>query len=672
MLAQNRDELTQRLALLAEDGGVGRDRAIKDGGVCLLFSGQGSQRADMGGTLRTAFPRFAEALDEVCAGFDRSLQRPLAEVFRARAGTRAAVLLDQTEYTQPALFALEVALYRLLVSFGVEPDYVIGHSIGELVGAHVAGIFSLQDACTLVAARGRLMGSLPAAGGMTAVAMEVEELEDVIAGLPKLQIAALNAPGSVVVSGPIGQIDTLEQHLRDVGAAARRLRVSGAFHSALMEPCLEEFETIASELDLREPMLPVVSNVTGRELTAAEATSPAYWTSQIREPVRFADGIRFLARAGVTRFVELGPDRTLTALAAASLDDELGERALLASALRRDRPETRSFMEMLGAAHVHGLVLDWNRVFPPPSPRAELPSYAFQRKRYWLAPRTSTGHPASLGQRDASHPLLASCVSLAGAEAGSYLFTGRLSLDQHRWLTDHAIIDRVLLPGTAFVELALAAGHRSGCAQVDELTIEAPLALEEGQSQELQVRVSATDAAGRRQLEIFARPQAKTGSEDAEEQWIRHAQGALSSATCTDDAQPLDFCLADAHSIETEDLYDRLAEHGYLFGPAFQGLRSARRCGDAIHSEVVLPAEVALEAAAFHVHPALLDAALHGLALGPLELHTDGALEIPFSFAGVRVHAYGASALHVCLRRGGDGDVGSATLVATDARRDRS
>ncbi|MEU5950575.1 type I polyketide synthase, partial [Micromonospora sp. NPDC047465] len=388
----DRDSLLS--ALRALDGGDPSGALVtgtsgERGQLAVLFSGQGAQRAGMGRELYEAFPVFASALDEVCGHLDSLLPQPLKAVLFAEAGTADAGLLDQTVFTQAGLFAVEVALFRLVESFGVVPDFVGGHSVGEITAAYVAGVLTLADACALVAARGRLMQALPAGGGMLAVnAAEVDVLSTLDGLADRLGVAAVNGPTSVVVSGAVDALDEVEQVWTARGVRTRRLTVSHAFHSPLMEPMLAEFRAVLEGLAFRPPLLPVVSNLTGALADADEIRTADYWVRHVREAVRYADGVTALRVAGVGTFLEIGPQSVLTAMTADVLPGD--ETVLAVAAQRRDRPETAALVAALGELHVHGVPVTWAQWFADSGARrVDLPTYAFQHQRYWpeAAPR---------------------------------------------------------------------------------------------------------------------------------------------------------------------------------------------------------------------------------------------------------------------------------------------
>nr|AXL05573.1 polyketide synthase [uncultured bacterium] len=645
VVAGTDDEALAGLRALARGDaapGVVTGTAGASGSVALVFPGQGSQRVGMGQELYDRYPVFAAAFDEACAELDACLagrvDHPVRDVVLGTVGG-SAELLDQTVFTQAGLFAVESALFRLVTSWGVRPDVVIGHSIGEITAAHAAGALSLRDAARIVAARGRLMQALSPGGAMVAVAASEDETAPLLGN--GVELAAINGPAAVVLSGDDDAVLAVADRMRERGHKTKRLIVSHAFHSARMEPMLAEFAAELAGVTWQQPQLPVVSNVTGRLAEPGELADPRYWAEHVRRPVRFADGIAAAAAHGATVFVELGPGAALTTLV-----EETAPVACVA-ALRDGRPAEQTLLSAVAELFVRGIAVNWPAVLPATAGWVDLPTYAFDHQHFWLSATEAPSDATALGQTGADHPLLGALVRLPHVDG--LVCTSRLSLRTHPWLADHAINGVVLVAGTGLVELAVRAGDEAGCPVLEELVIEAPLVVPEHGGVRVQVAVGSQAENGSRTVDVYSQP------DDEDEVWTRHATGLL-SATPPDRNTIVDFTAwppPGAERVEVGDFYTGLVDSGYAYGPSFQGLRAVWRRGAGdnadVYAEVALPEDERDEAARFGLHPALLDAALHAGMLGATNTEEAGQPVLPFAWNGLELHAAGASTLRVHL-----------------------
>ncbi|MER5809046.1 SDR family NAD(P)-dependent oxidoreductase [Streptomyces sp. NPDC002033] len=666
VLAEDATGFTTALDTLAAGGAAGRHlvrgTARPGAKTAFVFAGQGAQWAGMGAQWYEQLPVFAAAFDAVCEAADPQLDVPLAAVVLAGSAGRPADhadLIHRTRYTQIALFAVEVALFRTLEAWGVRPDVVLGHSIGEIAAAHVAGVLSLQDAVTLAVARGDLMQQLPHGGAMLALDATRAQADAWLRALPEqhrrqVTIAAVNSPSAVVVSGAADAVDQVAEAASRAGRRHRRLQVSHAFHSPLMEPMLDAFRSVLARLTFSRPALPMVSTVTG-EFAADDITSPDYWVRHAREAVRFEDAVR-AAEPRVDAFLEIGPHTVLSRPLEESLSAD--HTATVTSVAHRERPLVASLLRAVGALWAGGADVDWRALLPAVPAGQDLPTYPFERQRFW--PRVSphrAGDVSGAGLAGLDHPLLGAAVSVAdGSSAGGSVLTGRLSLTTHPWLADHAVMGAVLLPGTAFVELALRAAQNVGCGLIRDLTLETPLVLTPEDAVQIQVGVGPADDEGHRHVVVHSRLEpSDDGTSGVETGWVRHAQGVV--APLDQDPNADDFGAVSgavwpprgAAPVGIEDFYPALAEQGYAYGPTFQGLRRAWRRGTDLFADVELPEAAADDVAAFGVHPALLDAALHVIGLGGAADGAENTSRVPFSWCGVRLWASGARTVRVCL-----------------------
>src|SRR5450755_2884083 len=606
----------------------------------------------MGRELAAACPVFAARLAQCGAALAPYVGWDLGEVL---AGAAGAPGLEAAEVVQPVLWAVMVSLAAVWRAAGVVPDAVAGHSQGEIAAAVVAGILSLEDGARVVALRSRALLALAGRGAMVSVAEPAGRVRERIGGWGvRLAVAAVNGPAATVVSGEPGAVAELAVACAAAGVRTRAVPVDYASHGGQVEQIRAEILAALAGVVPGPARIPMVSAVTGQWLDGLEAGA-GYWYESLRAPVEFGRAVRVLAGSGHGVFIEVSPHPVLTAAITATLEDGGPDAEVpapvVAGTLRRGDGGAARLLASLAQVHVRGVAVDWAAVLGS-GQRVELPTYAFQHQRYWAQPAPAVaGDAGSLGLGAVGHPLLGAGVELAGGDG--YLMTGRLSVRSHPWLADHAVGGMVLLPGTALVEMAIAAGTPAGCGRIEELALQAPLVLPADGAVQVQVVVGGPDERGQRAIDVFARQEqtAPGGS------WRRHASGLLAAAGAPDPQLAAEFSVwppERAVPLPADGLYEGLAARGYEYGPAFRGLRAAWRRGQDVFAEVALPAGAAAQAAGFGLHPALLDAALHaaglttetgGPAAGP------GEILLPFAWTGVSLHAAGATELRVRLRR---------------------
>ncbi|WP_404870388.1 type I polyketide synthase [Kitasatospora griseola] len=655
VVGADRDELLAGVAALSR--GKGSAAVLVGGGPLpgrsvLVFPGQGSQWVGMAVELLGESEVFAARMAECERALAPYVDWSLVEALGSEA------LLARVDVVQPVLWAVMVSLAEVWRSFGVVPDAVVGHSQGEIAAAVVAGGLSIEDGARVVALRSRAVGALAGRGGMASVPLPVEAVRERIAG--RLSVAAVNGPSSTTVSGDADAVTALVEELLEEGVWATPIEVDYASHSSHVE---EIRERLLADLDGITPLpgaVPYYSSVTGG-LLDTKALDAEYWYRNLRQTVEFEQATRALLAAGHRVFIEAAPQPALMYGIEDTAADEGAPETVVLDTLRRGAGGLRRLQLALAGAHVRGLRVDWERLFAGTgAQRVDLPTYAFQRRRYWLDALPADRDQAAAGQSAADHPLLGAAIELPD-DAGT-LFTGRLSPATHPWLVDHAVAGAVILPGAALVELAAYAGRHHGCALVEELTLATPLLLPDDHAVQLRVRVGAEDGTGRRPVEFHSRPEADPGT--ADRPWTRHATGTVGPRDASADRGPsadLDDMAGavgawpppGAVPLDVDELYGLLEARGVAYGPAFRGLRAAWRTADAIHAEVALPD--GLLDSAFVMHPALLDAALQttGLREGAATGGPADGVPLPFSWQRVAIEASDAPVLRVRLRPDG-------------------
>ncbi|MFI2689198.1 SDR family NAD(P)-dependent oxidoreductase, partial [Streptomyces sp. NPDC018586] len=619
------------------------------GRTVFVFPGQGSQYPGMTRELLAASPGFRRAVEECEEALSPYVDWSLLEVLEEHPDAPG---LDRVDVVQPVLFAVMVALARHWLESGVRPHAVIGHSQGEIAAAHIAGALSLADAARIVALRSRALTTLEGRGGMASLPLAADEVREILTAWPdQLTVAAVNGPAHTVVAGDAPALQEFLDHCTERDIDARRIKVSYASHSHHIDTLREELHRALDTVTPRSGDIPFHSTVTAGPLDTRELT-PSYWWRNLRRTVRFQDTLRELLATGHHTFVEISPHPVLTPAVQDTADDhasgaQCGVVPLVTGTLHRDQSERHALLTARARLHTHHHTLDWPTT-PTPGERVKLPTYAFQRSSYWLTPPLSAQASATaFGQTAASHPLLGAVLDLP--DQRSTVFTGQVSLASQPWLGEHTVHGAALLPATAVVDLALHAGAHLACPYVHELTLHAPLTLAEDAAYDIHLLAAEPDEAGVRELTLHSRPH-------DHDEWTHHATATLAPHPLPDADTPAapsgPWPPAGATALDMASLYDDLTERGYGYGPLFQGLTAAWRDGEDMYAEVALPRDTLAEG--FTTHPALLDAALHALALHPSRVDAEGPA-LPYSFRGITSLAgpSAPTALRVRLTRTG-------------------
>ena len=652
-----RDELLSGLAAIASGApapNVVTGKATATGGTVFVFPGQGSQWTGMAVELLDSAPAFADQMRLCDAAFAEFVDWSLLEAVRGGVGSPS---LDRVDVVQPVLFAVMVSLAAQWRALGIHPDAVLGHSQGEIAAAYVAGALSLRDAAKVVTLRSKAISAIAGTGGMVSIPRPVERVCALIEPWGEsISVAAHNGPSSTVVTGNAAALDELMAVCERDDVPAKRIPVDYASHSAHVEELRETLRESLSGLQPRTGDIAFISAVTGAGLDTSILDGD-YWFANLRQPVLFEQAVRWSYEHGYRTFIESSPHPVLTVGIQESLEDYDDDHSVVGT-LRRNEGGMRRFLLSAAEAHVHGKSPNWASMFDDTGAcRVDLPTYAFQRKRYWMDRRARIVDASSLGVAAAEHPLLGAVV--AQADSDEIILTGRLSLASHPWLADHKVHGVVLVPGAAMVELALHAGDSCGVPAGGPTRAARPIDRR---------RTRWCRSASRRRRMAMSPANVRSGSTRGSTAMVRTGRGhAMPKAYSPRPQMPAPseeferWPPEGAEPIDVSEAYPELAARGYEYGPAFRGLRSVWRRGGEVFVEAALPEQAKADASRFGLHPVLLDAILHGIAAGGILAESE-LTRLPFEWEGVSLHAVGATRLRARITLVGD-DTVAITLM---------